>query len=160
MSGFPSRISRDTLGPELEDLYPTDNPSTDIPAAAFNTMFHQVAGLNVAMPTRAVAVVAAAGTVLHQGEAWNSNGDQAHPVIAKTGTGTYTMTFASSYLDETGSAVATSLLFAEARFLGDMSAWANKVDAFAWVSGLVVYITTWTAATGAAVDAKFKVEVA
>lgn len=166
MSGFPLRLSRDSLGPTLRDNYAADNPETDIPARAFNALFWQVAGMNAVHPVRAAAVVEYAGSVLstiYQAEAWNPNNDVAHPVIARTGTGVYTVTFASTYLDETGASVPTTLLYARAKFIGDMSAWANRREAHAWIDGtnpLIVNVTTWDTATGLAADAKFLVEVA
>lgn len=166
MSGFPLRPSRDTYGPQLRDVYAADNPETDIPAAAFNTLFWQVAGLGAAHPVRAIAIAEYSGgalSTIYQAEAWNPNNDVTHPVVERTGTGTYTITFAPSYPDETGAEVSLSLLYARAKFLGDMSAWANRHEAHAWIDPadpLVVHVTTWDTATGLAADAKFLVEVA
>lgn len=166
MSGFPRRVSRDTFGPELANIYPVENPESDIPASSFNAAFHQLAGLNAAHASRAIVVAEWSGSAMsvsYQAEAWNSNGDQAHPVVARTGIGVYTVTFASSYLDEEGTSISTQLLYAEAIAIGAVTAWANRKRAFAWVdtgSPLVVNVTTWDEASGVAADVKFKLEVA
>ncbi len=165
MSGFPLKLSRDSFGPSLRDVYAADNPETDIPAAAFNALFWQVAGMNAALPVRAVAIAEYSGGVLstiYQAEAWNPNNDVTHPVIARTAEGVYTVTFAPSYEDETGLAVSTTLLFARAMSLASVAAFTDKREAHAWVdsgSPLVVNVTTWAPDTGLAADAKFMVEV-
>lgn len=167
MSGFPLRISRDTFGPTLVDAWPVENPETHIPAVAFNLVFHQLAGMNAAHPVRYVLVAEYDGisamTTLYQAEAWNPNNDQAHPVLARSGTGVYTVTFAASYLDELGAAVGTQLLFASARSLAPVVAYVDRLEAYAWVDladPLVVNVTTWESATGLAADARFVLEVA
>jgi len=167
MSGFPLRVSRDTFGPTLRDLYPVENPESDISAQAFNLLFHQVGGLNVSNVTRAVVVAEYDGVstmrVAYQAEAWNPNGEQAHPVVARTGTGVYTVTFASSYLDESGASVTTQLPWARAMSLAAVATYAARREAYAWVdttNPLVVNVTTWNPATGLAADAKFLLEVA
>lgn len=166
MSGFPRRVSRDTFGPTLVDVYAAENPEADIPAKAFNTLFHQVGGLNVSSITRAVVVAEWTGTamgVAYQSEAWNPNGDQAHPVVARTSMGLYTVTFASSYLDETGASISTQLLLARATFMGQVSTWASRRVAYAWVdtsNPLIVNVSMWNPGTGGLADAKFLLEVA
>lgn len=116
MSGFPSRIQRSDLGPAFVDAYPVENPETDIGARAFNAAFHQVAGMNLVSP-RAIVVAEYSGgalSVQYQAEAWNPNSDQAHPVLSRTGTGAYSLTFAASYADESGVQIPTTLYFAKA----------------------------------------------
>jgi hypothetical protein len=167
MTGFPSRVSRDTFGPTLRNAWAVENPEIHIPAEAFNTAFHQLAGMNVAHPVRAIVVAeydgVSAMTVSYRAEAWNSKGDQVHPVVARTGAGVYTVTFAASYLNELGASVPTSLLYAKAQSLEKVAAWSDKREAHAWIdvtNPLIVNVTTWDPASGTAADAKFLLEVA
>jgi hypothetical protein len=162
MSGWPSRIIRSLLGPVLVDDYAAENPDTDIPAAAFNTAFHQLAGLNVMLP-RAGVVASYSGTltVIYQSEAWNADGAQVHPVLARSGTGLYTLTFAATYLDELGASVATSIVFARAGAMRVLTSYADRVNAYAWIDGsnpLIVHVSLFDA-SGSAIDAPFWLEV-
>lgn len=165
MSGYPTRIIRSTFGPTLEDEYPVQNPRTQIPATAFNTLFHQLAGLNVSSLTRAVVVAEFTGGVLvtrYQAEAWNPEGGQAHPVLARVGAGDYTLTFAASYLDEQGIVVPTALTAPKASAHPVVAAWGDVAIAGAYldaVNPLVVHVKIFDAATGNPLDAPFVLEV-
>jgi hypothetical protein len=166
MSGWPSRVIRSLFGPELEDDYPVQNPLTDIPAAAHNLGFHQIAGLNVALLPRAVVVAEWTGGALqiyYQAEAWNASESQAHPVLARTGAGTYTLTFASTYLDKDANPVATALVHAKGAAENVVAAAADLHFVRAWidtVNPLVVNIQIWQyGAPWALHDCRFSVEV-
>jgi hypothetical protein len=161
--GFPTRFVRSVLGPLLRDLYPPENTETDIGARTFNTVFWQVAGMNLVSP-RASLVASwngSAFTYTHQHEAWNAENAQAHPQLTRQSTGRYRYTFAASYLDENGSAIATVLGPPRITPHSPVSAWASQLYPYAWIdpgSPLVVEISIWNFA-GAATDAPFWLEV-
>jgi hypothetical protein len=163
MSGFPTRIIRSLLGPKFRDLYPAENPETDISAAAFNVGFWQLAGVN--LTAARVSLVADWGgssfTVEHQAEAWIADNAQAHPVLARTSAGVYTYTFASTYENEDGTAIATDLGPPRVTVHKELTAFADRVSGHAWVATgapLVVQIRIWDA-SGVAVDEPFWLEV-
>lgn len=165
MPGYPVRLLRSTFGPALEDEYPVQNPTTQIPASAFNAAFHVLAGLNLSSIARAVVVASYVGstlTVLYQAEAWNPEGGQAHPVLARGGTGDYTLTFAASYLDEQGNAVPTALMAPKASAHPVIAAWGDVAIAAAYIDAsnpLIVHVKIFDAATGNPLDAPFVLEV-
>lgn len=111
MSGFPTRFLRSQLGPQLRNNYPVENPETDIGDATFNAAFWQIAGMNLVVP-RATLVATWNGVgfdIGHQAEAWNADGAQLHPELARVGPGHYTYTFAPTYRDEDDVEIATAL---------------------------------------------------
>lgn len=105
MAGFPSRISRDALGPQRVNRRPVVNPNSEIGQEHFNLAFYQLAGLNMSSPI-AWASIAAAGTVLAHAEAWDPNKETSGPVVTKTATGRYTIAYEASYPDQDGQDVA------------------------------------------------------
>jgi len=164
MSGFPTRFLRSLLGPKFVNTSPVESPESDIGDVQFNAAFHQLAGMNLVVPR--VALIAsytgAAQTILHQAEAWNPENAQAHPVLARSAAGVYTYTFASTYQDENGAAVATVLLAPRVSCHRDLSGgFANRIEAHAWKDGsnpLIVQVRLWdTGGTG--VDHPFWLEV-
>jgi len=163
MSGFPSRVLRSLFGPKLINTAPVENPETDIPESAFNTLFHQVAGMNLVLPR--VALIAsytgAVQTISHQAEAWNPENAQAHPVLARAAAGQYTYTFAATYKDENGADVPTVLLAPRVSCQRDLTAgFASRIEAHAWkdTNPLVINVRLWDAG-GAGVDHPFWLEV-
>lgn len=153
MAGFPARISRLALG---EDMDPTEeiNPRTDIGGARFNLDWWQLAGMNLTA-SRARVVVAADGSRVAAAEAWNPNQDGSlHPTVVRNGVGDYTVTFASSALDETGASVAIGLgsarASAQSTTLGDTA--VAKVQS----NGHVVDVKTGSGTTPA--DLPFELE--
>lgn len=115
MNGFPTYPTRSDFGPELRDLYPPENPETDIGADQFNLLFHQVAGLGLANPVRACLIAKYnTGTgvfeIYHQEEAWNPKRDQARPTLTRQAPGIYFWGFPSTVLDRHGNAVPLSLV--------------------------------------------------
>jgi hypothetical protein len=115
MSGFPTRPSRLAFGPtRTDDGVVTDHVKC-VAAEVFNLDHWQVAGLGVVSP-RAWCLMqwdGAALQLLASGEAWDPNGAYL-PVLARTGAGVYTITYAATYPNELGVAVATGLVAAMA----------------------------------------------
>ena len=108
--GYPTIPTRDDLGPEFRDLYPPENPETDFGADGLNLTLHQVAGLGMVLPVRAVLIARydttlSAFVVTHQEEAWNPRRTQARPVLTRIGGGDYRLTFAINVLDRNGNSV-------------------------------------------------------
>jgi hypothetical protein len=167
---FPKRILRSGLGPKIVNTYPVENPSTDIGAETWNPSFAALAGLNL-VASRALFVGKWAGsgqnfTIAEQEEAWNDDHDQSHPTIARTSTGLYSYTFASSYLDEDGVAVSTVLTAARATAGYTAFSGTTVNEAFAWIDpanplNVLVQTATRTLSTGvsALADLPFWLEV-
>jgi hypothetical protein len=146
--GFPRRLIRSHLGPKLRNNYPVENPASDVGDATLNGLFWNTAGLGL-VGARWVVIAAWNGSQLviqHQAEAWNPENDQAHPVLARTGTGTYTYTFASTYLDEDGVAVPTVIYAPNGCVNRTLSAASERTDLYAWIpvgTPLVVQARQW-----------------
>ncbi len=162
--GFPKRFTRDQLGPTLRNTYPVENPETDIGAETWNAVFHQTSGMNLIVPR--VALIATWGgsafNIAHQAEAWNPRGTQAHPTLARTSTGLYTYTFASTYLDEDGVEQSLALGAPRADVSTALTAFADRLEAHTWVdtsNPLIVQVRIWKSADGTATDARFWLEV-
>ncbi len=153
MTGWPDRITRDDLGPELADLLPAPNGQTFLGAVVFTLAWWVLAG--AARPTtRAWAGVdGAADSVLGHGEAWYPNADGPPPTLVKNGTGDYTLTYVNAP-NESGQTKALGLSYAKAH-----AQTTSNINAVATVSGNDVTVHTFTADTGAAVDATVFVEV-
>jgi hypothetical protein len=161
--GFPTRFIRSFLGPLLRDINPPDTPETDIGARTFNTLFWQTAGMNLVVPRASLVANwnVSAFLISHQHEAWNAENAQPHPGLTRQSTGRYRYTFASSYLDEDGTAIATALGPPRISPHSTVAAWSNQIYPYAWIdpgSPLVVEISIWNFA-GAATDAPFWLEV-
>jgi hypothetical protein len=114
---------------------------------------------------RAVLVGSYSGSTLttkHQAEAWNPNNDQAHPTPARSGTGVYSYTFASTYKDEDGNDVTTVLLGARVLPQGEVTSYANRIVFHAWIdpaAPLVARWRFWETSAGDPVDVPFWLEV-
>lgn len=101
MSGFPLHPSRDDFGEDLDPI-PALNPKRDIGGQTFNLTWWQVAGAGLMVP-RAWVLVSGSGVRVAAAESWNPNQDGTlHPVVARVSAGLYTVTFAASADDETG----------------------------------------------------------
>jgi hypothetical protein len=163
MSSFPTRFLRSLLGPKFVDTIPVENPETDIGARQFNAAFHAIAGMNLVVP-RAVVIATYTGgafSIAHQAEAWNPEGSQARPTLARGAAGEYTYTFAASYADQEGASVATALTAARVTCHRDLSSYSQRIVGHAWrdaVNPLVVNVRIWDAA-GAGADHPFWLEV-
>ncbi len=164
MSGFPSRLFRSFFGPRFRDARPVENPETEVSADALNPLLWQVAGLNQTASRAAIIASWDGATfdVSFQGEAWNANGSQDHPELARASAGVYTYTFAATYLDEAEEEVAINLLAARIHCLKPLTVFADRVSAHAWRdpdSATVIHVRLWDEATGTAVDQPFWLEV-
>lgn len=164
MSGFPLRFFRAILGPKFRNSNPVENPETDIDAAAFEAAFQQIVGANLIVPR--VSLIAswngASFDFTKRNEAWNTDGAQAHPVLARSATGRYNYTFAAQYLDENGALQNTVLLGARATSRKLLTAAADRVDGYAWIDvafPLVVQLGFYRKSTDAAEDVPFWLEV-
>jgi hypothetical protein len=161
MSGFPARFARSALGPTFVDAYPVENPEQDIGATQANLAAWQLAGLNGCAPRALLAAYWDSGTsafvIASQAEAWNSDGAQSHPALARAAAGDYTYTFASTYLDELGASVSPALVGAVLAPARVLTAFADRIITAAWIdptAPLVVELRQWNAA-GSATDHPF-----
>lgn len=167
MNSFPTRITRSQLGPQFRDVYPVENPETDIGGDQFNGLFDQVAGCNVIV-SRAALVASWNGSafdVLHQAEAWNTDNSQPHPALARSAIGRYTYLFAASYLDSEGNAVTTALPAARADSfrvpVDEANPYASRIARLVWkdpANPLNIKLAFFDSA-GAAIDVPFWLEV-
>lgn len=110
MAGYPTIPTRDDLGAEFRDVYPPENPETDFGADSLNLVLHQVAGLGMVLPVRAVLIARydstlSAFVITHQEEAWNPRRAQARPVLTRNSAGNYTYTLPTAVLDRHGNSV-------------------------------------------------------
>lgn len=159
---YPRRITRAALGPKFRNNYPVENPETDIGETAFNAVFHTAAGLAVVAPRWSLVARWSSGwQIAHQAEAWNPDGTQPHPVLARAGQGNYTYTLAASYLDEDDIAVPSELIAARCTAMANGGTFGARVIGHAWIdtgNPLRVQIRLWAEADGSAVDAPFWLE--
>ncbi len=163
MPGFPTRVLRRVFGPKHRDARPVENPETEIGAAVIEPLLWQVAGLNLGAPRASVVASwnGAAFVYTHRSESWNADERQAHPALARQSAGVYTLTFAATYPDEDDVNVPTVLGGARVACLKVQSAFADRVEARAWVDAtdpLVVRVRLWNS-SGTAVDEPFWLEV-
>lgn len=163
--GFPTRLTRAVLGPKHEDEYPVENPKTQIGAATYDAVFWNVSGMNLIVPRAALlASWNSGGSVFdihHQAEAWNPDGAQGHPALARAGAGNYTYQFASTYMDEDAIARAITLFGARLTDRKVLTAFSDRLEARAWVDSidpLKIQLRLWDTG-GTLVDAPFWLEV-
>lgn len=167
MNAFPTRITRSQLGPQLRDVYPVENPETDIGHDSFNAAFDQIAGCNVIVP-RAALVASWNGSafdILHQAEAWNTDANQPRPTLARSATGRYTYLFAASYLDSEGNAITTALPACRAEPfrvpVDEANPYASRISRLVWkdpANPLNIKLAFFDSA-GTAIDVPFWLEV-
>lgn len=164
---FPNRTTRSQLGPRFRDVYPVENPETDLGAGQLNEALDQIAGMNVIVPRVSLAASwgGSAFNIEHQAEAWNSDEAQLHPVLARISAGRYTYTFVATYVDGDGNVVATVLgpprIAPTAAPATDATPFADGLRARAWRdpgNPLAIKIAIATDAL-ALVDAPFWLEV-
>ncbi len=166
MPGYPTRVIRSSFGPRRVNPRPVEHPESEVGAEHYNPAFHQIAGLNLATVGRASVIAewdsgSAQFVIGHQEEAWNSERDQARPLLERTAAGSYTYTFASTYKDEDGTDVATELKGVRVTAQKVLTAFADRIDAYAWIDSgdpLKIQIRLYDAA-GAGEDAPFWLEV-
>jgi hypothetical protein len=112
-NGFPNRPGRSTFGAPLVNAKPVRNPTLNPDADIFNLAFFQIAGMGLMVPR---AWVYFDGTptarIIARAESWNPDAKTAAPytppVLARTSTGLYTLTYLSTYPDDSGSQVSLS----------------------------------------------------
>lgn len=163
MAGFPNRILRAALGAIFRDRNPVEDPELELGAEFLNLLMHQATGAQLVCPKATLIVDGATSVKSLQEEAWNVDHSQTHPTFVRASAGVYTYTFASTYLDMDGVAVATVLNGCRIREIVDMTAgYSARKSAYAWIDSgnpLIVNINTFDAA-GSASDSKFWLDVA
>ena len=162
---YPNRATRAALGPHFKNAHPVEHPETDAGEETLNPLCDQVAGLNQVVVARAALVANWNGADFDkatQTEAWNPDGNQAHPVLARAGAGVYSYTFAGTYLNSAGVAVPIALVAPRVSSHKVLTAFSERIDAYAFIdvatNPLVVQIRLWDA-TGTPEDAPFWLEV-
>lgn len=163
MTTWPNRLLRQLFGPTLRSLFPVENPEYDVGAETFNSLFWQLAGTNLVVH-RVYLEASWNGSsfdIDSQAEAWNPNGDVAHPVLARASAGVYSYTFAATYQDMDGNAVQTVLGAPRVKSHRVLTGFPDRIEAEAWVdpsAPLVVEVRLWEA-DGTPVDHPFSLEV-
>lgn len=154
MSGFPTRISRSALGQAKTNARPVKDASKELVAGEWNLMRWTLGGL---AGTGAQAWLFATFTgpttiaVTAHREAWDPDADDAAPTISRTSDGLYVVTYAATYTDEAGTAVATQL------YGGDVSpsATTNLNGVASIASSRIVTVSIFTANSAVATDSSF-----
>jgi hypothetical protein len=149
--GFPSRISRSALGPKLRNRHKVRDESYEIASPRFELAWWQTAGLSNVCDL-AWAHVLSNATLAASGEAWDSESLYV-PSIGHPSTGTYTLTYAATYPDETETLIVPDF---RAAFVTPQG--STDRHAHAAVAGLVVTVYMRSAA-GALVDGDFVVGI-
>jgi hypothetical protein len=111
---FPDTDSLNTYGGELVDYAPVIDPTTDRSAAAMNSALASVAGMTHCAP-RAICTFTTHATspvLVNSLAAWGDNSFVVAPTIAHSATGTYTITYPTSYTNELGDTQTISLRYA------------------------------------------------
>ena len=153
MPGYPDLPTRDSFGPTRESVRPVQNPERELGAAEMNLAFWQVAGAGRTLP-QAVFIYdpnATPGNELsYQALAFDPK--QLLPSINPTvnGTGDFTWTFDTTYLNEQGVARPFTPKAAMAMVQGG----AAQVKAGVTLNGQTVQVETQDGAS-VAVDVAF-----
>lgn len=155
MSGFPVRPSRSAFGPRFfQDREPVKNPERQVGARFGALVSWQIAGLGIT-GGRAVAILAADGTLEAHGEAWDPDQELADPEIDHPSPGVYTIAYPASAPNEDGTQVAIALLGAHVTCQGSTALHATwEIDP----NGHEVTVHVWNAA-GAAANGGFLLTV-
>ena len=158
MAGFPNRPSRTAYGPTREDERPVQNPKRELSATDMNINFWQIAGMGLVVP-RAVIGVDSLGTPsvanFYQGLAWDPLQLLPDIIVTRNGTGDYTAVFQTTYADEQGVQIATSLLAGKASPQGT----ANLNGIVEISDPQTANIFLFDADAGTAVDSDFLLEL-
>lgn len=150
MAGFPTRTSRTAYGPAFRNAgNGVTNPETHAGAFLIGLLAWQTAGLSCAgsLAWALIAWDGAALTLTAASEAWDAN-SAALPTVARSGAGVYTVTYAATYNDETGTAVVSNLRAAVVAPQGS----ACRIGVGSVASGRIITARTFDAA-GSAADA-------
>lgn len=105
MAGYPDLPTRDTFGPERENVRPIRNPAKELGADEMNLSFWQIAGAGRTLPLVLIIfdpALAPGSQVKFQALAFDPQ--QELPVISPVinGVGSYTWTFETTYPNERG----------------------------------------------------------
>lgn len=159
--GFPNRILRQHLGSKLQDRRRVENPKTEAGAARLNLLEHTAVGAGLVVARASLVAewnaTLSAFSILHQEEAWNTDHAQAHPVLARLGTGRYTYTFAATYLDNDGVAQPLAIIAARPSPVIVLPSSLTDVTARTSLSGSMLYLNTYN--NGTLTDMRFLLEV-
>lgn len=111
MGGFPTRSSRTSFGPTYEEERPVTNPKRELSQGVVNQIMWNVAGLSQVAPLAwfHCSVSGTTVTVEDQSLAWDPDSDLGNITFSYEGEGHYKFTFASSYEDETGGSITTTI---------------------------------------------------
>lgn len=104
--GFPTRVSRQAMGPTYKNRYRVRDNEREIGEGIFNLLFWQTSGMNVVCDL-AWATLQANGALVAAGEAWDPKA-LVNPTPGHPATGTYTLTYPATAADETGELVPVS----------------------------------------------------
>lgn len=153
MAGFPTRTTRAAFGPTKRNAsVGLVTPEYHAGATEINLDYWQTAGMSLAI-CRAWALVtwdgATSVSITAAGEAWDPTA-AAEPTVARSSAGVYTVTYDATYVDETDTAVSTSLLAASATPQGSTARFATCAIG----SSRIVTVYVFDAA-GSAADASF-----
>lgn len=103
--GFPTRITRATLGPELLNRHRVVDPRKEIGADVFNLAWWTLGAAGLMLPM-ARFVCTQSGTaipvVASHAEAFRPNSGGSGPTMGRSGAGVYSFDWAAQYPDETG----------------------------------------------------------
>lgn len=117
MSGFPNRIARSSLGPDVIDTYPVKDPRKAIAARIHNLMFWQLAGAQLGS-ARCIIGATVAGSLVttdYQTLAFDPEGALGLLAWFYDGVGDYSFDFPeTSYPDEAGNDVPLVIPFGAA----------------------------------------------
>lgn len=107
--GFPTRISRDTLGPTLVDQYQITDETKQLGADTMNEAWWNLSGVGLVIPRVVITATVTPGTTtvstVYQGIAWDPNGSLSNLSWVYAEAGRYTFAFSSAYNDEAGNSV-------------------------------------------------------
>lgn len=158
MGGFPSRITRTSFGPILEDKWPVVDPKHDVGEQALNLNFFQVAGMNTAAARGLLQVEADedGATTGYQGLAWDPNYQLPKVVWTRTGAGVYTMSFPEAqYPDAAGNPTTLTLLGGQPLPQALGPADANVLGQFVLTGPRAGTVHLFVPSTGTKVDVNF-----
>ena len=153
---FPSVDTLATYGGELQDYKTAKvDATTDRSAAEGNKAFASVASMTHCAPKAIVQIQTAASTgamvLVSWDAAWKAN-TITPPTLARSTTGVFTLTFATTFTDELGDTQTTSLRWALAQYAEATAYRAQAEVTSANVVTLYTYNAGGTAADNAGAD--------
>jgi hypothetical protein len=161
MSSFPTRITRVAYGPPRKDTLRAGDPSKTVNKADFERMFWQLTGAGLMVPILRLAFTSAATTgalvLNYHFESWDVEGTGPPPVLTRTATGTYRVTYPTAVLNVNGDSVPLALYDARCSIQGGVSVlgWTAPCSI---VSPNVIEVTVGDA-TNARTDTATRLEV-